>query len=39
MKDTYIEKKVWVHVIMDGLEDMFLEGNTVLDEIKLSMEV
>jgi len=39
MKETALEKKVWVHVIMDNLEDMFLEGNQVLDEIKMNMEI
>jgi len=39
MKESNMDKKVWSHIEIDSLEELFLQGNEVLDEIQKSMEV
>jgi len=38
MKETNSDRKVWVHIELDNLEDMFRLGNETLEDIKHNME-
>jgi len=38
MKETNSDRKVWTHIELDNLEEMFRQGNENIEDIKHNME-